>query len=338
MADVAERAGVSVSTVSRTLRGLPVSAKTRLCVERAADELSFAISRSASSLVTGKTGRIAVLMPSIHHWFQSTALSGIATVLRERGLDLLVYSVTSMRERSAFLEQLPVRRNADALLVISFALNPAERQRLKELSMPVVLVSQHAPGCASVHVDDVDGARRGTQHLINVGHQRIGFVGWSDDTGFLWSAQDRLTGYRHALENAQLPWDDALVTRVVGSPQPKVREAVGHLLSLPEPPTALVAEDDTMAIHILGVLRSSHIDVPGRMSVLGFDDRDVAEALGLTTVAQPAAEMGRTAAELALSLIDEPSTHATRHITTPTHLVLRGSTAPPSAEPPLFSG
>lgn len=332
MADVAERAGVSASTVSRTLRGLAVSSKTRLRVERAAEELSFAISRSASSLATGKTGRIAVLMPDTHDWFQGTALSGIAAVLRERGLDLLVCSVTNMRERGEFLERLPVRRNADALLVISFALSPSEQERLKELGMPVVLVSQHAPGWASVYVDDVDGARRGTQHLINIGHRRIGFVGWRDDTGFLWSAQDRLMGYRQALENAELPCDDTLVTRVLGSPQPKINEAIGDLLSLPQPPTALVAEDDSMAIYILGVLLSSHIDVPGRMSVLGFDDRDLSEALGLTTVAQPAAEIGRTATELALSIIDDPATHATRHITPPAHLVLRSSTAPPPTE------
>src|SRR5438552_1630905 len=95
MADVAKRAGVSVSTVSRTLRGLStVSDETRMRVEKAARELSFAISRSASSLVTGRTGRVAVLLPDLESWFLGAVLSGMAPALREAGLDLLVYSVT----------------------------------------------------------------------------------------------------------------------------------------------------------------------------------------------------------------------------------------------------
>lgn len=330
MADVAEQAGVSVSTVSRTLRGLPVSAATRARVERAAEELSFAVSRSASSLASGKTGRIAVLMPSTDGWFQGAALSGVSAELRDRGLDLLVYSVTNMRERSTFFARLPARRNADALLVVSFALDASEQLRLDELGMPVVLVSQHAEGRASVYADDVAGARRGTRHLVNLGHRRIGFVRWSDDTGFLWSAQDRLEGYRQALREAGLPWDDTLVARADGARRRAVREAVGDLLSLPEPPTALVAEDDTLAIEILGVLRAGGVGVPGRMSLLGFDDRDLAEALNLSTVAQPAVEIGRTAARLALSVLDGGAAGPAPHIVLPTHVVPRGSTAPPA--------
>lgn len=125
MADVAHRAGVSVSTVSRTLRGLStVSDTTRARVEAAARELSFAITRSASSLVTGRTGRVAVLMPDLASWFLSSALSGMAPALREAGLELLVYSVTDVHERADFFDRLPARRNADALLVVSFSLSP----------------------------------------------------------------------------------------------------------------------------------------------------------------------------------------------------------------------
>ncbi|CAM5407160.1 hypothetical protein SALBM135S_01382 [Streptomyces alboniger] len=108
LADVAQRAGVSPSTVSRTLRGLStVSPATRARVEEAARELSFAISRSASSLVTGRTGRVAVLVPNLDSWFLGAALAGMAPALNAVGLDMLVYSVTTAEQRAQFFDRLP---------------------------------------------------------------------------------------------------------------------------------------------------------------------------------------------------------------------------------------
>ncbi len=333
MADVAQRAGVSVSTVSRTLRGLAVvHPATRARVERAAAELSFAISRSASSLVTGRTRRIAVLVPPMRSWFPGAALSGISEVLRGADLDLLVYSVTTMRERAEFFDRLPARRNADALMVISFDLTPKENDRLDELHMPVVLVSQHARGRASVYIDDIEGARRGTRHLVNLGHRRIAFVQTADPSGFSWSSKDRLVGYRQALQEAGLPRDDELVVRVAPGRRRSLVEAVGHLLSLSGRPTAVFAEADDIATRVLGVLRAEGVEVPGAMSVLGFDDQELSEWLDLTTVAQPAVEVGRTAAGLVAAIVDVPGTDATRHIVLPTRVIPRGSTAPPPTD------
>lgn len=332
MADVAKRAGVSVSTVSRTLRGLAVvTPKTRARVERAAEELSFAISRSASSLVTGRTRRIAVLVPRMRAWFPGAVLTGISEVLRQSDLDLLVYSVTTMSERAEFFDRLPARRNADALMVVSFDLTRQECARLDELRMPVVLVSQHARGRASVYIDDIEGACRGIRHLTNLGHQRIAFIQTADPSGFAWSSQDRMVGYRQALREAGLPYDEDLVVRVAPGCRRSLVEAVGHLLSLPSGPTAIFCEADDIAARVLGVLRTQRVDVPGRISVLGFDDQELSEWLDLTTVAQPAVEVGRAAAELVTAIVEEPGADATRHIVLPTWLLPRGSTAPPPA-------
>ncbi|KOG38371.1 LacI family transcriptional regulator [Streptomyces decoyicus] len=332
MADVAHRAGVSVSTVSRTLRGLStVSDTTRARVEAAARELSFAITRSASSLATGRTGRVAVLMPDLASWFLSSALSGMAPALREAGLDLLVYSVTDVHERADFFDRLPARRNADALLVVSFSLSPAERARLDDLSMPLVFVSQHAPGRPSVYVDDEDAALRGTRHLINLGHRRIAFLQTSDTTGFAWSSKNRLTGHLRALTEAGLEHDDSLVMSVPGWKGTGMAAAVGRLLSLQEPPTALFTETDDMAFRLLAALREANVPVPGRVSVMGFDDHVMAGVMGLTTLAQPAVEIGRAAVRLARSVIDDSDGAQERHIVLPTELVPRGSTAPPPA-------
>jgi len=330
MADVALLAGVSVSTVSRTLRGLSVvSPQTRERVERAAQDLSFAISRSASSLVTGRTRRIAVLVPPTCSWFPGTVLSGISAVLGPADLDLLVYEVASMDERAAFFDRLPARRNADALMVVSFDLTPREHDRLDALHMPVVLVSQHAEGRASVYIDDVAGARRGTRHLVGLGHRRIAFVQSADPSGFSWSSKDRLVGHRQALAEAGVPCDGELVVRVAPDDRASLEAAVDRLLGLAQPPTAVFAEADDVATRILGVLRERRVAVPAQLSVMGFDDQDHARWLDLTTVAQPAREVGRAAAGLVAAIVDVPGTDPSRHIVLPTRLLARGSTAPP---------
>ncbi|MFI9048278.1 LacI family DNA-binding transcriptional regulator [Streptomyces sp. NPDC053427] len=331
MADVAREAGVSVSTVSRALRGVPtVTPETRSRVERAARDMSFALSRSASSLVTGKTRRVAVLMPGLARapWFLGTTLTGIAGVLGEAELDLLVYVVTNKAERAAFFDRLPARHNADALMVVSFILTQEERERLDELGVPVVFVSQHAPGRAGVYVDDAEAARKGTQHLLNLGHRRIAHIQSAVVESFAWSAHDRLAGYRQALEDAGVPCDDALVVRAEYSRE-GLREGIGSLLSLLQMPTAVFVETDEMAFEVLSILRSCGIEVPGRMSVLGFDDHSLAEALDLSTIAQSPRDTGRIAAELVSSILADPSGDPARQVVLPTHLIPRGSTAPP---------
>ncbi|WP_342781566.1 LacI family DNA-binding transcriptional regulator [Streptomyces piniterrae] len=329
MADVAERAGVSASTVSRTLRGLStVSPEVRSRVEQAARELNFAVSRQAASLVTGKTGVVAVLAPTLNSWFIGSALSTLGPELRAAGMDLLVYLTPEMSARADFFERLPARRNADALLVFSFDLTDEETARLDDLQMPVIYVSQHSDGCPSVYVDDVAGARRGTQHLLNLGHRRIAFVQTIGASGFSFSSNERLIGYQQALTGAGIPLDDELVVATVVSDKRRITEAVGELLSLREPPTAIFAEQDELAASVIWTLRKGRIDVPERISVLGFDDHPLAEWSDLSTIAQSPSDIGRAAGELARSLINEPDADPARHIVLPTRLIPRGSTVP----------
>ncbi|MEW2403985.1 LacI family DNA-binding transcriptional regulator [Streptomyces sp. NPDC046862] len=332
MADVAERAGVSPSTVSRTLRGLPtVSPEVRARVEQAARELNFAVSRQASSLVTGRTGVVAVLVPTLNSWFMGSALSSLAPLLRAADMQLTLYVIPDMSERTAFFEHLPARRNADALLVFSFDLTDEETARLDDLGMPVIYVSQHVEGRPSVYVDDVAGARMGTRHLLNLGHRRIAFLATVGASGFTFSSHERLLGYRQALSEAGIPLDDELVVtaRALARDKRATLEAVGKLLSLREPPTAVFAEQDELAAAVIGILRTMQIDVPQRISVLGFDDQPVAEWVDLSTVAQLPTDMGRVAGELALKLISDPGADHTPHIILPTTLIPRSTTAPP---------
>lgn len=329
LADVAQRAGVSPSTVSRTMRGLStVSPATRARVEQAARELSFSISRSASSLVTGRTGRAAVLVPNLESWFLGAALAGMAPALAEAGMDMLVYSVTTPEERAHFFDRLPARRNADALLVVSFALSPAERERLDDLGLPLIFVSQHEEHRASVYVDDAEAALRGTRHLLHLGHRRIAYLEPADASGFAWSSRARLDGYRAALAEAGVEHDEELVRQVAGWQGPVLDAAVGRLLSLPQPPTAIFAETDDIAFRLLTVLRGANVPVPARVSVLGFDDHAMAAAWDLSTMAQPVRRLGRAAAELAHAVIQDPDDSRERHVVLPVELIPRGSTGP----------
>ncbi|MGY0065308.1 LacI family DNA-binding transcriptional regulator [Streptomyces sp. QTS137] len=335
LADVAQRAGVSPSTVSRTLRGLStVSPATRARVEEAAHELSFAISRSASSLVTGRTGRVAVLVPNLDSWFLGAALAGMAPALNAVGLDMLVYSVTTAEQRAQFFDRLPARRNADALLVVSFALSPEERARLDDLGMPLIFVSQHEQGRAGVYVDDVEAAQRGTRYLLNLGHRRIAYLEPADASGFRWSSRARLDGYRTALAEAGIDRDDDLVCQVAHWQGPSLEVAMGRLLSLAEPPTAIFAETDDIAFGLLTMLRGVNVPVPHRMSILGFDGHAMAEPWDLSTMAQPARRLGEAAAELAHRVIQDPEAHRERHVVLPVELVPRGSTGPAPAPRP----
>jgi DNA-binding LacI/PurR family transcriptional regulator len=335
MADVAERAGVSTSTVSRTLRGLTtVSPEVRARVEQAASELNFAVSRQAASLVTGKTGTVAVLVPTLNAWFMGSALSSLAPVLRAAGMELTVYVIPDLAERTSFFDRLPARRNADALLVFSFDLTEEETDRLDTLGMPVIYVSQHVDGRPSVYVDDVAGALHGTRHLLNLGHRRIAFIKTVGASGFSFSSNERLLGYQQALTEAGIPLDENLVAGLPVGDKRATAEALGKLLSLREPPTAVFAEQDEVAVAVIRALRRTRIEVPTQMSVLGFDDQPVADWFDLSTIAQSPSDIGREAGRLALRLIDgseadqpDQADHK-QHIVLPTHLIPRATTAP----------
>jgi DNA-binding LacI/PurR family transcriptional regulator len=212
--------------------------------------------------------------------------------------------------------------------VFSFDLTDEEGARLDDLGMPVVYVSQHADGRASVYVDDVAGARNGTRHLLNLGHRRIAFVQGTGATGFSFSSHERLLGHQQALAEAGIPRDDSLVAAAEPGDERAVAEALGRLLSLREPPTAVFAEQDELAVRLVRALRRSRIEVPERMSVLGFDDQPVAEWFDLSTVAQSPSEMGRVAGELVLELINDPDADHKRHVVLPTCLIPRATTAP----------
>ncbi len=331
--DVAARAGVSTATVSRALRGLPnVSVATRKRVLAAARELDYVASANASSLASGRTSTVGVVSPYVSRWFFGNVISGAETVLRDAGFDLLLYTVDSPTRRSRFFAELPIRRRVDAVMVVTIPLTDAEVTSLAGLGIPVATVGCAAPGFSSVRIDDVAGAMSAVNHLLALGHRRIAMIaGGESEPAHFTTPDDRRTGYSTALEAAGVAmedgWDVDGGYTVDGG-----ERAMARLLACSKLPTAVFAQSDEMAIGALRAIRKSGLRCPEDISMVGFDDHEMAALFDLTTVAQPVPEQGAFAARQLVAALRSGGPPTSMQV--PTHLVVRGTTRPPKHQGP----
>lgn len=333
MTDVARRAGVSIASVSRALRGESgVSAATRERVLAVAAELAYVVSPEASRLSGGPTGRIGVVVPRIDSWFFGTVLAGVAGEIDTVGMDLVVCALPTAAARHRFFETLPLRRKVDAVVVVSMPLTDGERTRLRELDVPTVVVNGDDDGLTAwVGIDDVTAAEQAVGHLIRLGHRDIAMIQATAIEGESWATdQARIRGFHRQITAAGLP-DPQVVTVEWGADGGAL--GMETLLSDTPWPTAVFCHSDQIAIGALRTLRRAGIPVPQQISVIGVDDEPVAEVADLTTVAQPVCEQGTIAARRVIAALDPAHNAVTepRVVTLPTRLVIRGSTAPPPA-------
>ena len=329
MADVARRAGVSIATVSRALRDVPgVSDATRVRIRAIADELSYVVSPEASGLARRETGRVAVVVPRIDIWFYSTMLANIERTLRAADLDMLVYQVDGEEQRGRFFEQLPARRKVDAAVLIALPLLEREEERLDLLGVDVVVAGGRLRNHPNVEVDDHAIAMAAMGHLLELGHRRIALIRTSDTAVAAHSSElERSRGYYDSLEGADVPFrEDYLVTLPYG--KEAGARGVQRLLELEDPPTALFAFSDEIALSALRALALRGVDVPGEMSVVGVDGHPLAELFGLTTVEQSVEEQGRLSGEMAIRLLRGEELDSSS-VVVPSRLVLRKTTAAP---------
>lgn len=332
--DVARLAGVSISTVSRTLRGsVNVSGLTRDRVLQAAAELAYVPSPAASRLASGRTRTIGVIVQFSARWFFAEVVRGAEGVLRSSDYDLLLFNVGDPCSRAHLFETMPLRRRVDAVLAVATEFTQAESDALGQLAVPLVVVGNQAgPTRYGVGVDDVDSAAMAVRHLVLLGHRDIAMIsGLPDDPIGQSTTLARRTGFAAGLRAAGLPSPPDLIVAepwgVEGG-----RRAMERLLTRRELPTAVFAESDEMAFGALNTLRRVGLNVPGYVSVIGFDDHELAPGSDLTTIAQPAYEQGKLAAAMALDLLAHGASDEAQRLTLPTRLVVRGTTAPPRTE------
>ena len=334
LSDVARLAQVSPGTVSRTLAGSSrVSEATRARVLGAAEALHYSPNLAARRLSTGKTLSIAVIVPFFTRPSVSARLDGAMRVLSETAYDLIIHNVATPQQRTDCFKRFPHRRQVDGVLIISLAPSDDDVPRLRRSEVPIVFIDADHPGLSEAHrivVDDVAGGRAATEHLASLGHTRIGFIGNPiEGSASFHPTRDRYRGYCQAHEAAGLALrPEYLLEDDYGRCQ--ARRLATIMLGLKDPPTAIFAASDTLAFGVLEAARSLGRRVPEDLSVIGYDDIDMAEVVGLTTIRQLLFESGKLGMELLLDLVRAPRV---AHVPTllPTELVVRGTTAPPRA-------
>jgi LacI family transcriptional regulator len=328
--DVAKRAGVGVGTVSRVLNNNPaVSDGTRRKVLAAIDELSYTPNPSARRLSLGKTLSIAVIVPFFTRPAFVERLRGVEYALSQSEYDLILFNVETTVERDIYFRELPRRERVDGLLVISLSPPNGEVNYLLQAEVPTVLIDAYHPSLDHVVIDDVAGGRLATQHLIDLGHGKIGLVSDPLVNPFNFvSSRDRYQGYRQALAEAGISFRPEY-HRQAPHGREEARQMATNLLSLPDRPTAIFATSDTQAVGVLEAAQNMGLTVPEDLSVIGYDDIEMAEYLHLTTIRQPLFALGIEAVELLLDSIASPPV-APRRVLLPIELVARGTTAPPT--------
>jgi LacI family transcriptional regulator, repressor for deo operon, udp, cdd, tsx, nupC, and nupG len=335
---VAERAGVSVSTVSRALRGVAgISELTRKRVRDAADEIGYVASPSASRLATGRTSTVAVVVPLLSKWVFAEVIAAAGRILSREGYDVLLTELSTPELRRTFFASPRLHGRSDGVLVVALQPTRAEIEVLEAQGQAVALIGSEHAGTSSVRVDDRAGGRAATRHLLNLGHERIAFLGIQDVPGSPLGGvppAERLLGYREALAEAGIPADPLYEPRVENTVDAGAA-AMAELLTAKEPPTALVAASDELAFGALSTLRSAGLSTPADFSVVGYDNHELAGAIALTTMDHGVAAQGRLAAEALVAALT--GGNAATGLITP-RLVVRGTTAPPRslrAQPPV---
>ena len=346
--DVARHAGVSKATVSRALSGHGyVAEPTRLRVVAAASALGYVVSSSASSLVTGRTNNVGVLMPVINQWFFASILEGVETALLTAGYDVMLYNLTKSEEaRSRVFEYFLVRKRVDAIIAVTLEITPTESRSLLGLGKPIVGIGGALAGIPTLSIDDVAAGQLATEHLIALGHTNIMHVGGDPNEvrSFRMHAK-RLLGFVTAMSAAGLPLRQEHY-EVAQFDIPGGYAAGRQILGDPRRrPSAIFAAADELAIGIILAARELGILVPEELSVIGVDDHPLAAMFGLTSIAQRPDEQGAAAVALVLAqlprgagaggagpgapfdLLALPSPPT--HTMIPANLVVRASTSAP---------
>lgn len=328
IADVARIAGVSKSTASRALTGSGyVSDATRDKVRAAAANLNYVASTSAVSLSTGRTHNVGVVMPYLNRWFFAEVLEGIQVELLERGLDLTLYDAKpGTRGRQRIFDDFLARKRFDGLIAVGLEPDDNELERLVSIGFPVVSVVGSGTATTVIEIDDDYAARRATEHLVELGHRDIAFLGGGDQTRSAQVDRRRLTGYLEAMAAAGLEANARHIVSDVTLPG-AYAAAVDALGDARSRPTAIVATCDEVAIGAIIAARRLGVLVPSDLSVIGIDDHEFAEMFSLTTLQQSPREQGRIAVESLVRHLDDPE-EPTTVVRLPSRLVVRSSTAP----------
>jgi DNA-binding LacI/PurR family transcriptional regulator len=330
--DIAKRAGVSHSTVSRALRGSPlISDETTERIRLIAQEMGYHPSAAARSLKTNQTGALGVIVRNIDDPFFSEILQGIEDIAQGEGYSLFISSSQNKTDRERLIVKAMREHRVDGVIICSTVFSASQSRELVEQSVPIVVVNNQAAEDYryAIHHDDVDGSRQIARHLIALGHRRIAYLGNSISGR---TTLDRQSGFQLEMQSAGLPILSGYIHQVPGGEPEHGLAGVDHFLNLADRPTALVCFNDMMAIGVLKGLQQAGVRVPEDVSVTGFDNIVLSAYTHppLTTFDQPKHFIGAEAARLLLDMLgpdSEKDTTKLRSQTLKGRLLVRASTA-----------
>jgi LacI family transcriptional regulator len=325
--DVARLSGVSPMTVSRVInRSKRVSPETRQRVEQAIAELGYVPSRLARGLIRKKTGTLALIVPDVANPFFTLIVRGAEDVARRADYRMILCDTRAdlTIERDVIEEMIAHRVEGIAIAPVSDR-SRVHLRRLAKFGVPFVLIDRTVAGVEGDVVlgDSVGGAKRLVEHLVSLGHRRIGFIVESDEVS---TARDRHRGYAEALEAAGLPLEPALVARATVDPRGGF-DGMRRLLELEDPPTAVFTVNNLVAVGAIEAVRANGLEVPENVALVCFDDIEYASRLYpfLTVMAQPAETLGTLGTQLLLDRIEGRAPDHSRVVVLPAQFVVRRS-------------
>jgi len=300
--DVAKTAGVSVSTVSRVLNGkVDVASETQDRILSIIDDMGYTTNLAARSMRSQKKNLVGLIMPDIAYPFANEVMKGVNRAIAESDSDLLVYTTGDVRKSGrASHEQKYVSLLNNSLTDGVIIVAPVAGEFSTEAPIVSIDPLMRDPNYPSVHATNYQGGMDATEYLLGLGHRRIGFISGRVE---LESSNRRLIGYRDALEKAGIPIDERLISSGDYTTETGV-QCARELLSLDNPPTAIFASNDQMAMGVFNVAQEMGLRIPEDLSVIGFDNITESKHLGLTTIDQFIPEMGYVATQMLMKLIN----------------------------------
>jgi len=317
--DVAKKAGVGIGTVSRVINNSPqISPKTREKVLKVIKELKYQPYSMAQGLARKRTNTIACIVPFLTGYFYFELLNGVQQAISNYGYDLILYSVNLSEKKEAIFKRTLRERRVDGVLIISIPISDYYAKKFNQSKLPVALVDNFHKDLDSITIENREGAFLATQHLINIGHVKIGMI-----NGNLTSvpSQTRLQGFKDALTKNEIVPDERYIINVDNNEDHEINhndgfnkaagyKAMRKLLEIEENrPTAVFVSSDIQAVGAINAIQEKGLKMPDDIAIVSFDGIELSEYLGLTTMKQPMFEMGNLAVEQLIKKIQNGSTN-----------------------------